>query len=402
MIIKLLLLCLAGDNHLMARCKVYSSVKLINHASSFGLTGNFRNVPQSGLQSYLRMKSVNSASLCSQKEQLLQCTQHERTQEQLQPSCQPDYLLYNLSDQLQHQKKELHSQQQHLSSRNRILLSDQPQSILNGSRRAKGCAVQDQSYDQSDQPQLQRKEQYQQHLSMENRKSGGLPSQRILNGYKLVNNCVPNEVSLQGTVSSNATESMVSSPTINSMEHKQPPLKRTKTDDPFHSHKSQNDASKVSVPVEDSFNEGNTLECQEFSTSLNTTPESMDMDTGPSSSSSQDSHAECYAGKTVDPIMDIKMKLHPESSSLELTDARPEKENMQVPVEADKVIQVSNCMNNMPSDVHVTETKPRKLKKGVSLIDSFTPEKIREHISSLMPSVGQVSIFYESRVNCFY
>lgn len=213
----------------------------------------------------------------------------------------------------------------------------------------------------------------------------------------------PNEMrlktDLQATVSSDTAESMASSLTVNTTEHKQPPSKRTKINNHFHFHKSQNETSMASLSVEDPVHlvpVVTSVECEESSAPLNITPESIELDAGQSSSSSYESHPkpECCAVESGDPVMDIKMKIHFEpSTNLELIDTQPKKENVQIPVEGDTVKLESICKDTTTSDVHVMETKLRKPKKGVSLIDSFTPEEIREHIGSLRQSVGQVSTF---------
>ncbi|ONK66260.1 uncharacterized protein A4U43_C06F5870 [Asparagus officinalis] len=517
-----------------------------NFNSSFGLT-SFGNMHQSDNHSYLRLTSVNAPSICSKNEQFPQCMR----QKQLHASSQQPDLQYNQPDHLQHRQKGISYQRQQFTSN---------RSILNGFSRAKGCVVQNQSYNQSGEQYLQ-----QHPLSLGSRNSGENLSQKVSNDYdevpkksltvhcipqqfspsaeeskpdlsfcslsgtaaaglgmprrklkydmlrsirllyhhalhcadrerrcehcycmnmkllldhisncndncsqkdcfkykKLLTHfqeccsstcgiCLPDKMSLEnglhGTLIFDTAESMASSLTVNTMEHEKPPPKRTKTEEHFLVHKSLNETSSVSLPVETC-----TIECQELSRSVNNAPESMELDTGLSSSSSQESHPECCIVKIGDPIeskldlvsstnsevtdaqpdkenvqvsveadkvkvkqegacmntsslqeshqeccmvkienpfSDVKIHLVP-STTLEVTDVQPESKHMQVSAKADKVKLEDRFMNTATSHLCMMERKPRKLKMGVSLIDSFTTENVREHINSLRQSVGQ-------------
>lgn len=205
---------------------------------------------------------------------------------------------------------------------------------------------------------------------------------------------------------SSTGESMANSPrAIDAMEVEQPFSKRSKTEDPFLSCKGQNEESHVLVPdknVIHSAPEGDTVECQELSNSINNTPESIELGSGPSSSPSQESPAENYEAKIGDQVNDTKIKHHVENStSFNLADAQPMEDSVQVPLKGDKVNLEDNCTNAARSDAQMTETKPRKLRKGVSLIDSFTEDQIKEHINSLKLLETQVSMVYVTRVNYY-
>lgn len=190
----------------------------------------------------------------------------------------------------------------------------------------------------------------------------------------------------QGAVTSDIPLSKAATPSIGTLDYLQPPLKRTKMENPYPSQSSRSETSQASPLIVDQTHSSQGLPhvCPEVSTPASSKTDSMKLDADPSASSSKESHAKFCEDKFEDSEEAIKVELGVEPVNSEEILVQCEEEKKQVQIEAGKLKVEVECKISASSAGHLLGTKPGNPKiKGLSLIDSFTPERVREHIRIL-------------------
>nr|XP_010940016.1 histone acetyltransferase HAC1 [Elaeis guineensis]XP_019710712.1 histone acetyltransferase HAC1 [Elaeis guineensis] len=212
--------------------------------------------------------------------------------------------------------------------------------------------------------------------------------------------CSPVRIKLKtvswDTINGAITVSKTAFPAVDTVEYKQSPLKRAKTEQPSLSYTRQSETSQLVSPVMGCTHQpaqGMLQAFQDASMSVNSggiDTESTRPISKISASSLQENQAKFCEIKVDD--LEVSTKVH---SSVEPVSAAQivsccEQDDMEVQVEAGKVEQEAKSKVAASSVVDVTGTKLGKPDtKGVSLLDTFTPEKVREHIRSLEQCIGQ-------------
>ncbi|XP_008787929.2 histone acetyltransferase HAC1-like [Phoenix dactylifera] len=185
-------------------------------------------------------------------------------------------------------------------------------------------------------------------------------------------------------------------PTVGTIEYKQPSLKRAKTEEPSLSYSRQSETSQLVSPVMGCTQQSPQGVLQAFHdanmsvNSITTGTESARLVSQTSATSSLEKQAKFCETNVDDPEVAAKVHSGVEPVSAAQIVSCCEQDDMEVQVEAGKVEQEVKSKVATSSVVDVIGTKLIKPKtEGVSLLDTFTPEQIREHIRSLEQCIGR-------------
>ncbi|WOL02901.1 histone acetyltransferase HAC1-like isoform X2 [Canna indica] len=196
------------------------------------------------------------------------------------------------------------------------------------------------------------------------------------------------------------TELKVSYPTVSSLDHKESATKRAKTTHQFGENEiyevspqimnctyptggEVQAGQEVSMPVDTNTRNGEIMKCVPIDSNTTSAKpvERQDMDCTFRSS-------EEFCGTITDyPQVGIKEEICVEATCFSHV-ATYSEENV-VQLNSSKVDKSGKCNTNLPAAANMSETKIKTPKRVISLLDTFTPEKLREHIRSLEQHIGE-------------
>ncbi|KAG1334097.1 histone acetyltransferase HAC1 [Cocos nucifera] len=208
--------------------------------------------------------------------------------------------------------------------------------------------------------------------------------------------CAPVRMRLK-TVSQGAiTVTQTPFPTVDTVEYKKPPLKRMKSEQSSLLYSVQSETSWLSSPDNGCTHQSpqEVLQpCYDVGMSVNsikTCTESRKSISEASAASSLENQAKSWDTKFEDPKVASKEHSGVEPVSAAQIVSHCEQDHTEVQIEAAKVEQEAETKVTASAVLDAIETKPGKPKtRGVSVLDTFTPEKLREHIRSLEQCTGQ-------------
>ncbi|XP_008782409.2 histone acetyltransferase HAC1-like isoform X2 [Phoenix dactylifera] len=208
--------------------------------------------------------------------------------------------------------------------------------------------------------------------------------------------CAPVRMRLKNVSQGTIAVTKTAFPTVDTVECKQPPLKRIKSDQSSLSYSVQSETCWLLSPGMGCTHQSpqEVLQaCHDVSMSVNsikTYTESRKSISEASATSSLENQANSCETKFEDPKVATKVHSGVEPVSAGQIVSHCEQDHAEVQIEAAKVELEAESKVTASSVLDAIGTKLGKPKpRGVSLLDTFTPETIREHIRSLEQCIGQ-------------
>nr|XP_019702086.1 histone acetyltransferase HAC1 isoform X2 [Elaeis guineensis] len=208
--------------------------------------------------------------------------------------------------------------------------------------------------------------------------------------------CAPVRMRMRNVSQGATTVTQTPFPTVDTVEYKKPPLKRMKSEQSSLLYSVQSETSRLLSPVMGCTHQSpqEVLQpCYDVSMSVNsikTCTESRKSISEACATSFLENQAKSCETKFEDPKVATKVHSGVEPVSAAQIVSHCEQDYAEVQIEAAKVEQEAETKVTASSVLDAIGTKLGKPKtRGLSVLDTFTPEKIREHIRSLEQCTGQ-------------